>query len=1108
MPLGEVLDDILPEMGVDFEIEESIIILTAHQKEDVLVESEDVLIESIVAQAIEIKGNIIDKNGDPLPGATILEVGTTNGTATDGDGNFSMTVASSKSVLKISFIGFITQTIEVGDKTEFNVVLEPSAASLEEVVVTGYQTISRERATGSFTTVSKEVLEQTKSLNILERLESVAAGIYIDRDPETGALTPIIRGTSSMQGDMNYPLVVVDGFPLSASLESINPDDVESVTILKDASAASIWGAQASNGVIIITTKAGRVNQDFQVTVSASTTIENNLNLTDARSLSSTDYVDLQMELADKNWFGQINMLQDQRALIPISEAMVLRNGWGENIWGEAQFQTYINDLRTNDIYKQIEDNLLRQSLRSIYNISVSGGSDKNSFYGSIVYNDILSRSIGTSNNRIVLNLTDTYKFNNKLSVTVGMNTSLSRYQNNGLNLISEAFNIPPFLNMIDDNGNRLNHYSLARASYNGNNNWTQDEREAITGINTDYNFIDEVAARDNNSESADVRIRFSIDYKILKGLKFNSKFQYEMNNSRTDNFRTMDSYYMRNLVSKTQVEGQPQVPVGINWNYSDGSGFAYNFRNTLTYDKDWDQHKLTLFAGTEMSRNYNENLGDAVYGYNKQTTRNEILDGDYYTGNAKDWQGKPIYGIGSFYSGNRDIRAFSMFSNLGYEYNGKYTFNASFRIDQKNLFGSDPKYRYKPLWSVGFGWNMKKEGFLQNVDFVNRLRLRATYGVLGNSSNTMSPYANASNSSASHGGYYIDYLSITNPANPQLRWEEASITNVAVDFALFNNRISGSLEYYSKSTTDLIGRKFIDPTNGWGSAYLNYASMNNSGIELVLNSTIVNTREFKWNATLNLSYNRNIVTALDNLQDSDYLKIRNNDNQEIGQPLSNLMSYNYAGLNEFGWPLAYDLEGIPQLYSNPYVNNREVIKHGPTIAPYYGSINTTARYKDFDLTLNLTYKFGHVFRTSASGPLQAYWGGSLDNMLADRWREPGDELNTRVPGIAFHEMVNPYTGNWDSMGNSTWRNSLYWTYGQDFVHNAGVIRLRDVILGYNLPRLMCDKVKVKSVRLTVQLTNPLNWYANDKGLDPADSYFTFAMRYQSSVTFGIKATF
>ncbi len=1065
--------------------------------------------EAVPAQVdtVKVKGKVIDYEGNALPGATIIEKGTMNGVTTDTDGNFVIALISGKAILQISYIGFETQEVEVGERSEINITLRELDESIQEVVVTGYQTISKERATGSFTKVGSEKLEQRVSNNIIDKLEGFSPGLNFKTDYATGRVDVQVRGISSMispivDPNATKPLYVVDGFPIEGDLLTINPEDVESVTLLKDASAASIWGVKASNGVIVITTKMAKGDEKLQIQVSSNMTISEDIDYSKMDWMNASDNLDMILEYEEKGWTNHQYNVSAGRPVSITDEAFIMHKGLAPNgdKWTNAQFDAYMNELRSRDATKDYEKYLFRRAFQATYNLSISGATEKNAFYSSLVFNDNLTNSIGNSNNRIVFNLRDNYKLNDKLTFTAGVNIAYRRANHNG---ITPSFVIlrPPWETLVDKYGQTIPYYN---GSFTLLNRWAAAEREEMTGISMHNNLLEDQRNSDNTSENFDVRSKFGIDLAITKDLKLNSSFQYEKGFYNQDEFNTMETSYMRLRVAHFYVDGQYHIPHGTEYVMNRSNTEAWNFRNTLTWDKLWDEHKLNVFAGTDIRKVYYENFFHRKFGYNKQTTTHVVVnEKDFASGAIKMFNGYRLWDK-FFTAGNNDIREFSVFANMGYEYQGKYSLNASFRVDQKNLFGSDPKYRYKPLWSVGLGWNIQKEDFMQSVAWVNRLRLRATYGINGNASNRYSPYAQAENRNLSRGSYLYNYLTLTLPANPQLRWEETAVLNMAVDFALFNNKLNGSFDYYSRNSTDLIGQRELDPTNGFKTAWINYASMSNKGVELALNTAILTKNDLKWDATVNFSYNKNRVTKFDDRIYTATNLVYNGD-LSVGRPFENLMSYNYAGLDEYGRVRTYDTNGNVKDYK-AVVEVDELLYHGAAIAPFYGGINTKVFYKDFDLAVNLSYKFGHKFREFAYSPSFAYYGRQVPEYLNDRWQKPGDEANTSIPGIPWNGE-NPYSGEIER----TWDLAMYgpyWSQGQDYVHNAGYIRIKDIILGYNMPKSISEKVYVKNLRFTAQVANPYLWTVNNRGLDPELNGYKSAWSNLKTFTFGIKVTF
>ena len=1058
---------------------------------------------------IEITGKVIDSGGISLPGASIQEEGTTRGTTTDVDGNFKLKVNSKASILKISYVGFKTRRIIVADRIHFNITLEEKEEILDEIVVTGYQTLPLERATGSFAKIESDLLEQRTSNNILDRIEGFSSGIDFVQDHATGRVDVRVRGISSMispytDENATQPLYVVDGFPIEGDLLTINPYDVESVTVLKDASAASIWGAKASNGVIVIITKRAGKNEKLKVNFSSIFSITEKINYSEMDWMSPSDNLDMILEFEEKNWYDHSYLVQSGNPISLTDEAFILYNGDAPdgNQWSKAQLEAYWDELRSRDATKDYEKYLLRNAFQQTYNLSVSGGGEKNAFYGSFVFNDNLSSSIGNSNNRFIINLKNTYKYNDNISFTAGLNASLRRAFDNGVSP-AIAQQSAPWEILVDDYGQTIPYYNSGTTLLN---KWAAAEREELTGISMHNNILEDARNSDITSENLDVRANFALEVKIINGLKFKSSFQYEKGVYNRDEFYSMETSRMRLKAAHFYdiSEETFHIPVGTEYYMTKRNSQPWNLRNTLNWNKNINKHNINLFGGMEMRKITYDISWDRKYGYNKkQSTSVYINEADFTSGVITNFRGYRLWE--NFYEfEDDDIREVSTFVTLGYDFDNKYSFNASYRIDQKNLFGSDPDYRYKPLWSVGGGWNMHSEEFFKPYEWINRLRLRISYGLTGNASNMFSPYAQASNRNFAGGTNLYEYLALTNPANPQLRWEETRVLNYGIDFAIFKNKLFGSLEIYSRKSNDLLSSRIIDPTNGFSSALVNYASMSNKGFELSLNTSILKKEDLGWDVTLNFSYNQNRVTSFDDAISGITNLVASGELAE-GKPLENIMSYNYAGLDEFGRPLTYDTEGNAKPYKSE-VEVDELLYQGEQIAPYYGGINTKIYYKNFDLTINLLSKFGHKFREYAYGSYYASLGRQLPTYLNDRWQQPGDETQTDIPAIPYNQMINPYSGEYESKWD-VFTTGEYWRMGQDFIHDAAFVRVKEITLGYNIPRSVSEKIHIKGLRVTAQVTNPFLWTANKKNLDPELGGIKSAWSNLKTFTFGINAT-
>lgn len=1059
-----------------------------------------------VQEQITIKGTITSIQGFPLGGVLVSTTDNKVGVLSDMDGKYSITLPTKAGSIKFHYLGFEDKIVEITSITSpstFNVTLKEKLSELDEVVITGYQTLDKKRSTGSFGQVSSEQLQtRPGSINLLERLEGTVAGL----DYNNGVIT--VRGRSTI--NLGYtPLIVIDGFPVSNPYTiNLNPEDVESVNVLKDAAAASIWGARASNGVIVIVTKKGKKGQKLKVDTSVFTSISEKVDYSKMDWLNTSDQIDLDLEYINKGWnLGYSTALNFNYPVSPLDEAQMYLDGLAPNgqIWTNAEHAKFVAHLRTQDAVADWEKHLLRNPIQNTYNISVSGGSDKNSTYASFMYNDNKMAARGSASNQFIFNIRDTYTFNDKLNFNAALTGIADKDILNGINPQSLQRE-RAYAEIEDDFGQRIQYYKAW-------NPWASETREAATGISHTYNPLDYVEHNDNENNSLYIRAQLGLEATLFKDFKFASNFQYEKSNTSNDNYQSMSHYDQRirvaNMyaVNPNATSGNPEylLPKGTRYGYSRQSGDSWVFRNTLTWDKSWGNHDLNAFGGTEVRKITSEYLQDRKYGFNKQTLAYAAIDERSFEGGLyNNWVGFRYYDYG-FDTSNTDNREISAFANAAYDYDKRYAINASFRIDQKNLFGSSPDFRYKPLWSAGVAWNVDNEDFMTNLDWINRLRLRATIGVNGNASSYLSPYALATNYLRQWGTTLLDMMIIDQPANDKLKWEETRTTNLGLDFDLFDSRINATIEYYNRKSDDLIARRSLDITNGFDSAEINYASMINRGVEFTLNTTILNHNDFKWQVMANVAYNHNEVTGVeDQLQTPN--QIVENGILAVDKPIANLYSFNYAGLDDAGNILLENTDGTTKSWRDGVESEEELIYHGTTIAPWYGGLSTTFSYKGIDLTLNTTYKFGHVLNHNYG---RGYEGWSQSKRMHeswnDRWQQPGDELTTRVPKIAY-QGTNPYSGLSESRTDSH-NGDYYYMYSQDHVIKGDFFRVRDLILGYNMPTKHLSQTFISNLRLSAQVRNPFLWVANDRGVDP-EAIYTMAYDNLKTFTLGLRATF
>lgn len=829
----------------------------------------------------------------------------------------------------------------------------------------------------------------------------------------------------------------------------------------------------------------------------------------------------MDQEFIDKGWVNLNALASSTGSINDLHLAYIYRNGLSPDgtTWSQNTFDNYIDELKSRDVTEDYEKYLIRNAARQTYNLSLSGGGDRNSFYGSLSYTDLKSQSIGNRDNRVTMNLRNVFDFSDRISFTTGVTTALRNRDMNALESfygnsdrggnVFMAGLAQPYDRLVDENGQYVQMYTNWSP-------WVSQAREAEIGADYSFNQLQEQKNRDQTSKRMDVRADFRLDVEVVKGLRLSSAFRYERNTNDMDDFESMDLPSWRNFVNDFYVNDVYQIPKGTNYAQTRGYSEGWVLRNTLDWDKTFaDDHSIVLFAGTEYSRRFNESIFNRQFGYDKQSITYQPVDEfSLASGSIMDWNNNRLYDFRNyelFRVSNQDNRFVSAFSNLAYTFRGKYILNGSYRVDQANIFGSDPDFRYKPLWSVGLGWEASKEGMLETLSWLNYLKVRATYGLGGNTIGNASPYPSARTRNIGW-GYYYNSLVLSQPGNPDLKWEETATINAGIDYAVFDNRISGSLDYYVKNSSDVYASRKLDPTVGFAYAFVNYADVQNRGVELVLNASIINNQNLQWTVSSNFNYNQNKVLAFDpSTATAD--GYANGNVIEEGKPSSILYSYDFAGLDNNGEVLLYDTEGNKKLWSES-IEVDELREEGPEVAPHYGGLSSTVKYKGFDLTVNLKYQAGFVVRRSynyASSGYGTYNNADYDfgnirlhEVWADRWQEPGDELTTNVPKV-FYNGMNPETGMSENQYNTSAMHRI-WNLSNVTIFKGDFIRVQDIILGYSLPSSLLQRVNVRSMRFTAQVSNPFLWTANREGIDPM-APGREAYEYLPRFTFGFRTT-
>ena len=1017
------------------------------------------------AETCVATGTVLDTDEEPLPGVTIREKGTTNAVASDIDGHFSITVPKG-SEIEFSYIGKETYTLKIDTSKSYTITLYDTEQRLDEVMVTGYATVSKAQSTGSFQKLSTETLERRRMDNLESMLEGNVVG-YVDGK---------IRGITTMNAVAN-PLIVIDGFPVentqidrmgqtTEEIPNLNPEDIESITVLKDAAAASIYGARAANGVIVITTKKaqqGKPEVSFSATFTSSPYSHYHKNLTNA-----ADVIEL-----ERRWAAQSpSLLAGGQSAIALAEDLRY-NGAIPSLGVNTLLDMYSGVIGMDEgnkrldalakygyqYYKQAEKYGKRNPFHQQYNLRLAQSSERNSFNMSTTYWDHKYEDVNHGDRKFGINITDQLKVTDWLTADMGIYLNYGRDIQQYYDPFNPGFNALPYDALVDADGRPL----AAVSQINGARREAIEANGMIPEILTPLDEIDYQTAK---GKSLETRSFAKLRFDIMPWLKYSVQFQYETSNYDTEYLQDRYSYdvvgRLNNFVSKGYGGLVYNLPEGDIMYKTSTRKRGYNFRQQLNFDKTFaERHRVLVFIGQElrdMRITYNDNT---YFGYDP-----ELLTWKPWDQNALGYF-SGILGMAQLQTSTLESmkemsnRFVSFYGNASYSLDEKYNFTGSLRWDRSNLWGTSSKFQNKPIWSVGASWNLNREEWLRNTSWLNQLQLRASYGIGGNIGRNTAPYMTAGYGPGQFGtmGWVIA------PPNKDIRWEKTRTINVCVDFNLFTNRLWGTIDYYHKKSTDLLAMINGSPTQGFGYSVLttNNGSMVNQGLELSLSGHVIRKADLLWTASLLYSVNKNKVTHVS-------MEPVNYDNRlmfptsypTVGNPYFGLYAYRYAGLDENGDPMVLDAEGNPT--SNDVRDADAIVFQGTTMPVHSGSFTNTVRWRDFEFSAMITFAAGHKVRdilppsiSMASGRITA-----THKDIMNSWKQPGDELHTDVPRLLFSNDLDNY---------NTYRNNLY-AYSDKFVYDASNIRFHNISLSYMLPSAITRAAKMRLVKFRFSVEN------------------------------------
>lgn len=1098
-----------------------------------------------IEQQRTIQGKVLDENLKPLQSATVSVEGTNQRTQTDVFGMFTLENVIKNETIRITYMGYNTRKIKLSDIATFlEVIMRQSENTLSEanVVSTGYYQLPKERATGSFAHVDNELFNRNVGPDVITRLKGVTTSMIFaeaDRVPryksptvntggvlrKVNALNSLqIRGLSTLTMDTPFdagtpgriPLVILDNFPYEGDINQLNPNDVESVTILKDAAAASIWGSRASNGVIVITTKKGALEQPLRIAVNSNVTIKERPNLFYAPFMNSSDYIDIEKYNFENGAYDYLDPVFESTS--PVVDLLFKKRALPESDQaGRSAIDRQIDQYRRYDRRKDISKYLYRNAVLQQYSANLSGGGRQFSYFFSGGYDYNTDSEVNLYYRRKNLRSSMNFKplknldFNADIRYMNGLYHSPGQFVGVGQRILNafDGRNPYPYMRLADENGDPIeadNAYAAVNRNYRHN---------AGNGRLLDWRYfpLNEISSTYGESNNQEILMNFGINYNIISSIRASLNYQYSKSTDVSTQFASRNSYAMRDFVNSfATYDDKVNLTAPATFLIPFGDGIQqYNtprtsniLRGQVNFDKTFDKiHEVNALFGFERSEAKIDGkiyVGD-LYGYNTDpmsfTPFPYEKDLDFLNGYGGTMSFPVAIGLRPTFIDRKT----STFLNASYSYAKRYILTVSARNDASNIYGIAASDRIKPNWSIGGAWNFHQESFF-SPGLLQTLKLRATYGYMGNINNTISAYPTIAYSAGPHNITKLPYANVGTAPNSRLAPERTGMFNLGLDFSLKGNRLSGTLEWYQKRSSNLIAPTPVDNSVGYQSIMANSANLKTNGVDVELRSVNLQNSTFQWTSNILFSYTRSKVTKylLQNDVANRYL-VRYQSGQILGtyregfDPFS-VFTYRFAGLEpETGDPLGYDVNGnITKDYLGIVTQSKfeDFEYHGSINPIYYGAFRNTVQWKSFSVSANILYNFKYkLSRGIGQGQSRLFlpYGYSYPE-YANRWQKPGDEKKFNVvPSIS--------PGDTDS-----YRDQFYGASSARVI-SGDHIRLEDIRLDYRIPT--ANKV-LRQLQLYCNITNlGIIWRANKFGIDPSSLYEPPAPR---TYTLGFNASF
>jgi len=1080
-------------------------------------------------QLIKISGVVIDENNTPMPGVAITVMGSKKGVISDFDGNFYIEVPLGKT-LTFNYLGY--KTIEVvvkkGTPKKLNITLEASKELLDEVVVTGFETSEKRKFTGATSSITAEEIKIDGVVDAGQLLEGRIAGVTLQNVTGTFGAAPkvTIRGASSVFGDTK-PLWVIDGVIqeeivtsdlddltsgdsstlLTSPIAGLNPNDIEKIDVLKDASATSLYGARALNGVIVITTKSGKANQKMKVNYSLEQTIRDIPNYNQYDIVDSRSHIGILQELQSKGYFQYPASLTSRFGGIfaPLAQEI---NKYDES---KGTFGVENTPAGRNQYLQQFElantnwfDVLFKRSLTQNHSLSISGGGKNNAFYSSLGFYNDPGWTVADETKRFTANLKNTFYLNDKFTFTLSSKSSIRNQKAPGTldvekdefrGTSNRGFDINPFNYALNTSR------ALIPSTKNGDPFYYQSNYAP-------FNILNELENNYLDLNVQDVLFQADASYKFNKNFQYNFLASGRFVSSETEHNITEDSniansyrtteptiirdanpFLFSDPLDPTK-EPVTALPLGGLFIKTNNSLTTYYIRNSLNFTKSFNKiHEVDALLGQEIR--IIDRDKDRFTGYGIQYSRGFTPFTDPNIFDYTLGQGNNYFSIEQ-----EKERTVAFFGKGTYTFDKKYTVSVTGRYDGSNRQGKTLSSRWLPTYSISGKWNVHKERFMNNIDVISGLSLRASYGLSATAGPATNSLAIIKNEITRRQliNDRENILNITELQNDDLTWEKQFETNIGLDLGLLNNRFRLTTDIFRRNGFDLIDNVRSSGVGGQFIKEGNNADLLTEGIEFAISGTLIKSKDFKWKSSLNFSVIKQEVTAL-NSKPTVFDLIDPTGGNVVGRPRQSLYSFDFKGLDDRGLPRFNFPENTSNLNNEitgadfQAVDNITdyLIYHGPVEPTKSGGFTNTFTYKNVSLSVFISASAGNKIRLDDFYPINIGNSGNFEftdigvfrKDAINRWIIPGDEKTTKIPSLLGVREVNNITNEFRSIiayNNSTER-----------VADGDFVRLKNISFTYGFPKDLVKKLGLGGMNLRFSGTNLLLLYSDDKlnGQDP-----------------------